>query len=91
MSLKYENLVQNPEATFTDVCSFMNEEFEANCLLGNNSIKGPSWDENVHKDIIKTTKSWNDFVTREEVESIEFELSDIMSAFQYENYSTNKM
>ena len=87
ISLKYENLVQSPEVTFRKVCSFMNEDFEKNCLFGDNSIEGPEWDPHVHKDIIKKTKSWRDFITSEEAEEIEISVADIMSTFQYESYT----
>jgi hypothetical protein len=90
ISVQYENLVQDPKAAFSDVCSFIGEDFEEKCLLGDNSKKGPEWDPNVHKNIIKKTKSWRDYITDSESEEIETNLLTIMSEFNYDSCNKNK-
>ena len=87
ISMQYEQLVQNPEAVFEAVCAFIGEDFERKCLSGDQSLKGPEWDPHVHKDIVKQTKSWKDYMTAGEAEEIETLLIDILSTYQYARYT----
>jgi hypothetical protein len=90
LSIQYEQLVENPETAFKMVCAFIGEDFEASCLAGDKSLKGPEWDPHVHKDIVKQTKSWKDYMTADEAEEIEILLCDILSTYQYERYTKSR-
>ncbi len=85
--LNYETFVNDPESGFKKLCNFLGEPYDRDCILGDESIKGPAWDPYVHKDVMKQTKKWNDYLSKRDAEEIENRLEKIMGRLNYKRYT----
>ena len=91
MLVAYEELVSKPADTIQQICHFLNEPYEEECIV-KDETKERKWEFDPHLfgEIKKTTKNWQDFVTSDEAISIENRLHQVMNKLGYARYSNSK-
>lgn len=88
MMIAYETLVESSQETISKICNFINEPFEEQCLVQNES-KSVDWkvDPDLFGKINKQTKNWTEFIDEEEGQFIENRLNTTMNLLNYSNYT----
>lgn len=87
MIIKYEDFVTNPEKSLEDICSFIGEVFEVDMLNPRNKDLMTLYSQHLGGNIVKRTKNWSEFITRESAMIIETQLKDLMETLNYPKYS----
>ncbi|EAZ92454.1 sulfotransferase family protein [Crocosphaera chwakensis] len=88
MMVAYESLVEYPQKTITEICDFINESFEEQCLVQNQS-DSINWkvDPDLFGTINKRTKNWTEFIDERDGQFIENRLNTIMKLLNYNKYT----
>lgn len=88
MMFAYENLVESPQDTIEEICDFINESFEEQCLVQNES-NSSNWkvDTDLFGSINKRTKNWREFINEADGQYIENRLDNVMKSLNYSRYT----
>lgn len=88
LSIKYEDLVRNPEKVLRRICEFLNIEFCHEMIKGD-GFKKPNYTSQQHKLIgnkpdVSRINNWKQELTQREIEIFENITADLLSYFNYE-------
>jgi hypothetical protein len=88
--IDYAELVKQPDKTIEKVCTFLGEEYEAECLVTDERNK-TNWevDPYLFGEVQQVTKNWQDFISVTEAQWIENRLHNIMSKIGYTRYTNS--
>ncbi|MBI1833537.1 MAG: sulfotransferase [Candidatus Andersenbacteria bacterium] len=89
--VKFEDITNAPKKSVSDLCTYLGIPFEENMLSYNPKESTRSADPLLTKAIVpsQNTKQWRDFLSAEDAEYVQSELSALMKEFGYKTYETN--
>lgn len=88
LPIMYEELVNYPENTIQKICKFLDESYEENCLIQDETnLAKFEVDPYLFGKIKKVTKDWSDFVSETDARYIEDGLQAVMNRLGYSRYS----
>lgn len=88
MLIQYESFTSKPQETLAQICSFIEEPYEPNCIPDNTN-HNPSWkvDENLFTGIKKDTNNGKFLTNESDARLIEDRLHNIMLQLGYPRYT----
>jgi hypothetical protein len=89
--VRYENFTQKADIEFKKICRFLKMPFEKEAITETNPdlTKWPI-DPYLFAEITPKTKKWQDYISFENAEYIETQLSEEMKVLSYERYTNHK-
>lgn len=87
--IAYEDLVSRTQETVSNICNFLGEPYEENCMVKDETnLAKFEVDPHLFGEVQKVTKNWRDFVSETEAKYIEDKLQGIMDKLGYASYSS---
>ena len=86
LSVRYEELIERPEATLRSVCEFLEEPFDAAMLVAEPDAQTDKpWFQRAQGALSRDrTGRWRDQLTPEQVQLVEWAAGDLMARYGYE-------
>jgi hypothetical protein len=89
LAVRYESFVEDPEATFLEVCAFLAEPFEAEAVDESQpDLRRWPVDPQLWGAIVPRTKVWWDHISTEDAAAVQFLTGSIMRRLGYQPYPT---
>jgi hypothetical protein len=89
LPIRYESFVEDPEATFLEICAFLDEPFEAQAVDESRpDVRRWPVDPHLWGAIVPRTKAWRDHISTEDAATVQHLTGSIMRRLGYQPYPT---